>query len=153
MNVQLNRIDSMIKTMRRQKKRVLEETAGRGLRPIRPNSPDFECGTHVMYTFDSAPAACQFAGMSGGKVLIDTGRHVYTEWDPVLAQRGAPHPALNPYTLKANAKCRKNQDMNMKSLDILRRTVMLTTHPDFSAAEIKALIGRIKIAAEKVLAS
>ena len=150
MNVQLNRIDGMIKIMRRQKKRILAATTGTGLRPIRSNSLDFECGTHVMYIFGSAPAASQFARIAKGKVLIDTGRHVYTEWDPVLAQRGAPHHALNPYTLKANAKCRKNQDMNMKSLDILRRTVMLTTHPDFSADEIKALIGRIKIAAEKV---
>ena len=152
LNVQLSRIDGMINAMRRQKKRVLKATAGTGLRPIRPNSPDYECGTHVMYTFDSPRAAQQFAGLTGSTVTIDTGRHVYTEWDPVLAQNGAPHEALNPYSLKENAECRKTMDMNMKSLDILARTVMLQTHPDFSAAEVKALIGKIESAAGKVLA-
>ena len=151
LNVQLGRIDGMINAMRNQKKRILKATAKTGLQPVRPNSLDYECGTHVMYTFDSPQAAQQFGRLSGGTVTIDTGRHVYTEWDPVLAQRGAPHKALNPYFLKENAKCRKKMDMNMKSLDILKRTVMLRTHPDFGAAEVSALIEKIKAAAAKVL--
>ena len=84
-------------------------------------------------------------------MTIDTGRHVYTEWDPVIAQKGAPHPALDPYNLPENRRCRKDIDMNMKSLDILSRTVSFTTHPDNTAADVNRLIEKITSAAGKVL--
>ena len=151
LNVQLDRLDGMIRSMRRQKKRILGATASTGLRPARANSLDDECGSHVMYTFDKEAAAKEFAELTGGIVTIETGRHVYTEWDQVIAQNGAPHPALNPYTMKENAACRKSFDMKMKTLDILRRTVLVATNPDFKAADVKALIDRIKSAAARVL--
>jgi dTDP-4-amino-4,6-dideoxygalactose transaminase len=151
LNVQLSRIDGMIRAMRRQKKRILAATIGTGLQPVRANSLDWECGSHVLYTFDDKSQAQAFAQLTGGTVTRDTGRHVYTEWDPILAQKGAPHEALNPYKLKENRECRKKVNMNMKSLGILERTVMLQTHPDHTAGEVKTLIKKISDAGKKVL--
>ncbi|MFW5850300.1 MAG: DegT/DnrJ/EryC1/StrS family aminotransferase [Spirochaetota bacterium] len=149
LNEQLNRLPEMISQMREQKKRILAETAEAGLEPIRSNSPDHECGTHAMYRFDSAAAADAFAEAVGGTVAIKTGRHVYTEWDPILEHRGGHHPAMNPYNYPANAECRTeySKEMCETSLDILARTVFLVTHPDNTTGDVDAMIAKIREAA------
>ena len=154
MNAQLDRLDGMINTMRRQKKRILKATARTGLTPIRANSPDYECGSHVAYILPSAKQAAAFAKFTRGTVVGKTGRHVYTEWDPILQKRGAHHPAVDPFKLKQNQRCRTSYSKNMckKSLGILNRTVMIGTHPDFTAAKVSAIIDSIRRAAGKVLA-
>lgn len=153
LNVQLDRIDVMIRAMRRQKQRILRETAETGLKPIRANSPDHECGSHVMYILPTPEQAERFARLTGCGIAGKTGRHVYTEWDPIFAKRGSHHPALNPFELPANRRCRKTytQTMCAASLDILNRTVMFGTHPDRPRREVTALIRKITTAAKQVL--
>jgi dTDP-4-amino-4,6-dideoxygalactose transaminase len=153
MNAQLDRIDGLIRSMRRQKHRVLRETADSGLRPIRHHSLDQECGSHVMYILPTAEQADAFAQRTGGTVAGKTGRHVYTEWDPILNRRGGHHPALDPFRLPANRRCRMNYTKQQcrRSLDILNRTVMLGTHPNRKRADVTALIRRINAAAKSVL--
>ncbi len=153
LNVQLDRIDPMIRAMRRQKKRILKETADTGLTPIKANSLDHECGTHVMFILPTEEAALEFRNLAGGGIAGQTGRHVYTEWDPILDHKGAHHPALNPYKMKENKGCRMDysKDMCAKSLDILNRTVMMGNHPDRKRAEVTAIIKRIRAAAKDVL--
>ena len=94
-----------------------------------------------------------FAGAVGGFIAGRTGRHVYTEWDPIFAHQGAHHPALNPYNLPANRKCRKayTKDMCAASLDILSRAVLIGNHPNRKAAETRALIKRIREASAQIL--
>jgi dTDP-4-amino-4,6-dideoxygalactose transaminase len=149
LNAQLDRIGGMIKAMRGQKKKILRATAKTGLTPIRANSLDDECGTHVMYTLPTADLAAAFAKAMGGTVAIHTGRHVYTAWDPILQHQGAHHPALNPFRMKENKGCRMNYRMDMcaRSLDLLRRTVFTGMHPDRTASEVNERIARIKRAA------
>lgn len=153
LNAQLDRIRGMIRTLRSQKKRILAATADTGLKPIKANSLDYECGTHVMYVLPSAAQAEAFAQQVGCGIAGKTGRHVYTEWAPILDHKGGHHPALNPYLLKENATCRKaySKDMCAKSLGILNRTCMIGNHPDRKPAEVTALIKRIRAAAAKVL--
>ena len=149
MNCQLDRIDDMIATMRAQKSRILRETAACGLTPSPGNSPAWECGTHVAFLLPTAAAADALAEKSGGWVALKTGRHVYTEWDPVLGHRGAHHAAVNPFKLEQNRGCRMSysKEMCRRSLDILGRSVCLTTHPDFSDDEVTQIIDRITTAA------
>jgi len=154
MNAQLDRIDPMIRAMRRQKKRILRETRVSGLRPIRANSLDHECGSHVMYILPTAKQADELARLTGAVVTGRTGRHVYTEWDPIFAGRAAHHRALDPFKLPANRRCRRKytKDMCKPSLDILFRTVMFQTHPDRKRPETTRLIRKITAAAKQVLA-
>jgi dTDP-4-amino-4,6-dideoxygalactose transaminase len=153
LNVQLDRIQPMIRAMRRQKVRILKETAGTGLKAVRSHSLDWECGSHVMYALPSADQADRFAALVHGTVCGKTGRHVYTEWDPIFAHRGAHHPALDPFKLPANAECRMDytKDMCATSLDILNRTVMIGTHPKNKREDVSAIIRRVKTAAKEVL--
>ena len=153
LNVQLDRLDGMIRRMRRQKIRILRETADVGLEPIRANSLEYECGTHVGFLLPSAEQAVEMQRLTGCTIAGRTGRHVYTEWDPIFAKRGAHHPALNPFELAANAECRKeySPDMCAPSLDILNRTVLFGTHPARKRAGVTRQIRGIRRAAKAVL--
>lgn len=153
LNVQLKRLEPMVRSMRRQKLRILKETADTGLQPIKANDLEGECGTHVMYLLPTTEAAKRFSKAAGGGIAGHTGRHVYTEWDPVLAHNGAHHPAMDPYKMKENRRCRKKYTKSMcaKSLDIVNRAVMIKTSPEHKRSDTTALISKIRRAAEKVL--
>ncbi|MFW6189677.1 MAG: DegT/DnrJ/EryC1/StrS family aminotransferase [Planctomycetota bacterium] len=153
LNVQLDRIEGMIRSMREQKRRILEQTSDTELQPAPLNSPEWECGTHVLYRLPTEGQADRFAELVGGTVCGKTGRHVYTEWDPVFAHRGAHHPAMDPFKLPANAECRTEYtpDMCARSLDILNRTVFVTTHPDNGPDEVTDIVHKLRAAAEQVL--
>jgi dTDP-4-amino-4,6-dideoxygalactose transaminase len=156
LNVQLDRIDSMIHSMRAEKKTILEATrslGNLGLKATRMNSPDYECATQVMYSLPSPEAAKRFVSLCPSVIIGKTGRHTYTEWDQVLMGAGAAHPAMNPFNMPANAECRKtySKDMCSKSLEILDRTIMVATHPEHTAEEISDIIHNIGAAARVAL--
>ncbi len=156
LNVQLDRLDGMIAPMRAEKRRILDGTrhlGNLGLKATPMNSPDDDCATQVMFSLPSAAAAKRFAELAPGVVVGQTGRHNYTEWDQVLMGAGAGHPAMNPFTMPANAECRKTyaKDMCARSLEILDRTVMIATHPDHTDAEIADLTHNIDVAARVAL--
>lgn len=153
LNVQLDRIDGIIEELRQQKSRILAELEDTALTPSPRNSPDYECGSHVMFTFDTPEQATDFAEHAGGTVCGNTGRHIYTEWDPIFARRGAHHPALDPFQLDANAECRMDytREMCQPSLDIVNRTVMIATNPDRDDTEVTRLIETLRDAAAEVI--
>jgi len=151
LNAQLSRLPAMIRAMRKQKKRILKETAD-VVTAAPVNSLDYECGQANLFQFETPKQAATFAKLVGGTVLRDTGRHNYTEWDPILAHRGAHHPALNPFKLPQNRKCRKRYTKTMckRSLDILARTVSVGNHPDHTTKDVTATIRKIRAAAESL---
>lgn len=157
LNVQLDRIDGMVAAMRAEKRRILAGTAAfgnLGLKPSPMNSADHDCATHVMYLMPSAEAAQRFAEIFPSVIAGKTGRHTYTEWDQVLIGAGAAHPAMNPYLMPANSKCRRSysKDMCASSLEILNRTIMVPTNPDHSEKEIEDIIYNIGVASRVALA-
>jgi dTDP-4-amino-4,6-dideoxygalactose transaminase len=150
LNIQLDRLPDMIKRMRGIKHRVLKAVADTKLKPIRANSLAWECGTTISFTLPTEEIAAAFAKDFGCGIAGRTGRHVYTDWDPILEHKGAHHPALNPYLLKENAKCRKtySRDMCQKSLDILRRTIMISTHPDWDRKKVNEVVRKLRACAK-----
>jgi dTDP-4-amino-4,6-dideoxygalactose transaminase len=156
LNVQLDRLDGMIGAMHAEKRKILAGTAAFGnfgLRPSPMNSADHDCATHVMYTLPSATDAEKFAKIFPSVIAGKTGRHTYTEWDQVLIGAGAAHPAMNPYLMEANRKCRRSysKDMCARSLDILNRTVMVPTHPEHNEEQINDIIHNIGVATRVAL--
>ena len=143
----------MMRETRKQKKRLLREGAKAGLTPAPSHSIDHECGTHAMFRLPSPQQAERFVELAGGTITGKTGRHTYTEWDPVLQHQGHAHPALNPYNLPQNRKLRRKytKDMCERSLQTLACTVMIGTHPDRTAEEQDALIQKVNAAADEVL--
>ena len=51
---------------------------------------------------------------------IDSGLHVYTNWEPLMKQR-THHPQLDPFAW-AHRKIEYSPDMCARSLDIMART-------------------------------
>lgn len=157
LNVQLDRLDGMIATMRRERDTILERTkslGNLGLKPAPLNSPKHDCGTQVFYTLPSAEAAALFSSLFPSVVAGKTGRHNYTEWDQVLMGMGAAHPAMNPYNMPQNAECRRSysKDMCARSLQILNSTVMVPTNPEHDDLEIQDTAHNIRVAAGVALA-
>ena len=156
LNVQLDRLDGMIDTMRSEKRRILDGTrhlSNLGLQATPLNSPEDECSTQVMYLMPNEEAATRFTELQPSVIAGKTGRHTYTQWDSVLAHEGAAHPALNPYNLPQNQGLRKDYspDMCASSLGILNRTVMVATSPLHTDVEIDDLIHNIDVAARVAL--
>ena len=158
LNVQLRRIDGMLARMRDHKKTLLEIGRTAGLTSIGNNSLDYECGTHLGFIFGEEAAARGFADALneegvGCFLPMDTGRHVYTRWDPIMRYEGAHHPALNPFELEENRKVRVTYSENMcrSSLDILSRAVLIGMHPDNSRVKVRRIGRAIERAAENVL--
>jgi dTDP-4-amino-4,6-dideoxygalactose transaminase len=149
LNVQLGRLPEMISTMRAHKHRVMAATRDR-LVTAPSRSPEHECGTHLVYQFESPARAARFAEQIEGQVASETGRHIYTRWTPVLEHNGAHHPALNPFNLPANAECRKSYSVEMcqRSVDIASRSVLIAMHPDRSETDLDMLVDKLRAAAE-----
>ena len=80
---------------------------------------------------------------------MDTGRHVYTRWEPILRYQGAHHPALDPFKLPANRKARVKykQDMCQDSLDVLARAVLVPMHPNNTKVKVRKMGEAIRAAA------
>ncbi|MEQ1954137.1 DegT/DnrJ/EryC1/StrS family aminotransferase [Mesorhizobium yinganensis] len=156
LNVQLDRLDGMIRSMRAEKKKILAGTRhldNLGLRASPMNSADHDCATQVMYTLPSEAAAQAFVKATPAVIAGKTGRHTFTQWDQVLMHEGAHHAALNPYKLPENKGLRTGyaEGMCKGSLDILNRTVMVATNPLHTDEEIDDIIHNIDAAARVAL--
>jgi len=160
LNVQLGRLADMLKRMRSHKQELLEVGIQAGLCSIKNNSLEHECGTHLGFCFKNEKTARAFcdhlrAQKVGAFLPMDTGRHVYTRWDPILRYQGAHHPALDPFKIPANKKCRVRYTKGMcqDSLDILNRAVLIGMHPDHTRSRIGQFARAIRAAAKEVAAS
>lgn len=154
LNVQLQRLEGMLAKMRAHKKELLEVGVDAGLETIQNNSLEYECGTHLGFFFSDEAAARAFAAALqaqkiGAFLPMDTGRHVYTRWDPIMRYQGAHHPALDPFKIPANAEARieYHADMCQVSLDILNRSVLLPMHPDNTQKRVDEISAAIRQAA------
>ncbi len=153
LNAQLTQLPGMLRAMRRQKKRILRETADTGLQSIVNHSIDHECGNFTGFLLPTEKQAKAFREICPCMIAGDTGRHIYTEWDVVFNWQGSHHPALDPFRLPQNKKCRKRYSKGMckTTLKIANRAVLIANHPDRPETETKKLINRIKRAAKAVL--
>jgi len=163
LNAQLERIDDMLGTMHDHRKQLLEAGTDAGLESIAYNSFGDDCGTHLGFIFGTEEYAREFSGRlkeqkvnneveessMRGFLPIDTGRHVYTRWDPIMRKQGAHHPDLNPYNLPANQKLEVeySEDMCKDSLEILSRVVLLPMHCDNSESVVEQMGKGIREAA------
>jgi len=145
LRVQLRRIDGLLKRNRANKARFLAGVADHPrLRPIKHNDLEGECATVVGFLFADEPQARRFmAALSrhgvGSSTPIDSGRHVYSNWEPIMERRGSYHPALDAFRRPENkgAQMEYSPDMCPRTLDILARTVFLNIRPEWKAAEVR----------------
>ena len=145
LRIQLQRLEGILSDLRRIKERIMAELKGKpGIRFMSPNDPKGDCGVVVGCQFDSSAQAVTFAKSEGvnGWLPIDTGKHVYYNWDPIIDKRVGHHPDMNPFNHPRNQGLRMEYSHGMcpKTMDILSRTVFVNVDPDWTDQEVTECI-------------
>lgn len=156
LRVQLKRIDGLLKKTRANKLRLIQGV-GDALPSITYHDLEGDCGTTAGFLFDSESRMRAFLAAMGRRGArawspIDRGRHVYTNWEPVMERRGSYHPALDAFRRPENKGAQMNYtpDMCPRTLDILSRTAFVNLSPHQQAADVRRLAQACKAAAKEV---
>ncbi|NQT94238.1 MAG: DegT/DnrJ/EryC1/StrS family aminotransferase [Lentisphaerae bacterium] len=136
LNVQLDRLDSILERLRQRRDWVLEVVNARdvpfALAPTADRAG--ECGCSASFFFESAQqrhsVGERFNALDPNCSLgspIDSGLHLYTNWTVLLDQCGGHHPLMNPFLHPANQTCRLSitKDDCPATLEYLARTGMV----------------------------
>jgi len=155
MRVQAQRLDGILADLRRVKKTIMSELSGApGVRFARSNDVEGDCGVALVFQFDTEGDARAFGEATGvgGWRPIDTGKHVYHNWDPILDKLVGAHASLNPYNLPQNQGLRLDsvKDLCPKSIDWLSRSVIVSPSPDWSEEQIEERIVACRNAAQSL---
>ena len=154
LRVQLGRLDGILLDLRR----VLEG-AERGLEGVRgvkvapKNDRGGDCGVVLALQFADEERARAFSREAGGYLPIDTERHVYSNWTPILEKRVMHHPDMNPFHHPKNQGLRTSyaKDMCPRSLEVLRRTVLIELSPEWSKRTVRRNVAAWRAQSEKSL--
>jgi len=157
LRVQLRRIDGLLTRLREQKAQFVDALADTGLKLVPNNDPAGDCATVLALSFSTEKDARRYISLLAkegvdSETPIDSDRHVYSNWDPILAHRGSYHPALNAFRRPENAasEVEYSKDMCPRTLDLLRRAVFIDLHPDSRSAEVRRKIDACKRASEQL---
>ena len=152
LRAQLQRLDGILSDLRRMRRAFHEQLADSGLRFAPSNDPEGDCGVLVAFQFDDEKSARAFASAQGveGGLPIDSDKHVYTNWTPILEKNIGHHPAVNPYNYAQNQNLRTHLDHETcaRTLDILRRNVYVSMNPDWTNEQLDARIACCRNAAK-----
>jgi dTDP-4-amino-4,6-dideoxygalactose transaminase len=123
LHAQLPRLDPLLRRLRK-RRTVMTKYLSRSRRMrISPhNDPSNAIGLSV--TFERSEDAKAFATQRGVQRLIDTDRHVYTSWVPILTQRTFDD-RMNPYKW-AHREISYRADDCASTLNILERTCQVS---------------------------
>lgn len=139
MNVQLDRLDGILTDLRANKKYIMDALSDVA-KFIPSNDIEGDCGTTVAFQFDSEEKARAFATAAGvaGTVPIDTGKHIYKHWTPIMEKRGAFNPLMDPFKMEANKDIVPDyrEDMCPLTLDRLSKVVYVGVNPDNTKADL-----------------
>lgn len=144
---QLKKMDGILTDLRKNKQFIMNALSD-CLTFAPSHDAEGDCGTTVAVRFETEEAARKFATAEGvyGVLPIDTGKHVYTNWTPIMEKRGALHPAMDPFKMEANRECNMNYSMEMcpETLNLLARTVYIMVNPDATEAELNEKIAHMR---------
>jgi dTDP-4-amino-4,6-dideoxygalactose transaminase len=131
---QLPRLDPLLRRLRK-RRMVMIKYLGRSpkLRISPHNDAANAIGLSVI--FERCEDAKAFAAQKGVQRLIDTDRHVYTNWVPILTQR-THEERLNPYNW-THREITYSADMCSSSLDILDRTCRVSLGERYPVAVMR----------------
>lgn len=147
---QLKRLDPILARLRARQAAMTKVLARSSALTISPsNETRGDCGVVVALTFDTEKEAKAFADRVNKKKVgvwagrpIDSGRHVYTNWEPIMKKHGSHTAKLNPFNW-AKRKITYTRGMCRHSLDILARTVTLGVPYKASVSDVQAMARKI----------
>lgn len=138
---QLKRLDAQLARRQRLRQILLDELSSSAYRFAVSPHHDADNAVGVALGFSDPEEAAIFGRARGAHRLIDTGRHVYTNWLPVMTKRFA-HPSLNPYAW-AHRPIEYATDSCPTTLEILARTCTVGLPPVLPPAVFKLFARRM----------
>ena len=155
LRVQMQRLDGILDDLRKFGKRFIEELSDvPNLRFAPSNDPEGDCHVVVAFQFDDEATARKFAESEnvGGYLPVDSGRHLYFNWDALIEKRIGHHPDANPFSHPANAGLQREYSADMCPItnDITRRTVFVAMNPDWTNEQASERIAACRRAAQNL---
>ncbi|MBQ8731414.1 MAG: DegT/DnrJ/EryC1/StrS family aminotransferase [Oscillospiraceae bacterium] len=143
LRVQLTRLDGILADLRRIRKQLHDSCPA--YTPLPSNDYEGDCGVVAGFIFETEKEARAFAKKAGGWLPIDSERHIFCNWEPVVNRRGAFCDEMNPYLMARNAQSNPDyrSETYAKSLDLLSRVVYISINPDWTEEEVAERIARI----------
>ncbi|WJR81419.1 aminotransferase class I/II-fold pyridoxal phosphate-dependent enzyme [Bradyrhizobium sp. NP1] len=130
---QLSRLDTLLRRLRSRREMMVKHLSkGKKMKVSPHHDPTNAVGLSVI--FERAEDAKKFAAQRGVERLIETGRHIYTNWEPIFAQRSF-NPRIDPYKW-AHREITYSAEMCSRTLDILERTCYVSLGPQYPAPVI-----------------
>jgi dTDP-4-amino-4,6-dideoxygalactose transaminase len=140
LDTQLARIDRQMARRAARRRVILEELARRPEVRVSPhNDPANAIGITVV--FDDVAEAQAFARGSGVNRLIETGRHVYTNWQSILGGRSFD-PRMDPYQWTRRPIDPGDVDCP-NTIDILERTCSISVDPQVPIPMLRRIVRRL----------
>ncbi len=160
LNEQMKRLPRLLRVMNRAKKRMLRRLSGH---PVCPPAPvhdiDGDCGKVLVLRLSEPELAIRLADALGSKGVgvqswfrsLESDRHIYQNWWPVLGKRGHFDPRQDPYrTTPAGRRVRYSRKMCPRTLDYLGRSVAVHISPAWSAGRIDSVISTVEKTARSI---
>lgn len=133
LNVQLDRLNEILSDLRKNKTYMMEKLAD-VCAFIPSNDINGDCATTLALQFESEEDARTFATAEGinGTLPIDTGKHIYKHWAPIMEKRGAFNPLMDPFKMEANKDIVPDYHAEMcpETLEKLSKAVYISINPD-----------------------
>ena len=147
---QLVRLDDILANLRKVRDYFMTE-----LKDLCKFIPSYDinggCATTLAIRFDSAERTTKFmddlkANDLGCTVPINTGKHIYSNWTPIINKVGALNPLMDPFKMEANKDIIPDYSVDMcpETLDLLARTAYVPLQPYWTEAEIAEKLDIIK---------
>ena len=147
LRVQLSRMEGILHDLR-DRHAFLAGALGDACTLLPSHDRAGDCATTLALRFDTPEEAAAVAAV-GGVCPINTNKHVYVNWTPILEKRGALHPLMDPFKMEANRSIipTYTEDMCPRTLSLLSRAVYFSLTPDMTDEALLALAERIRAAA------
>ena len=147
LGAQLTILDEILRDLRKNKKYVMDALEGY-CRFVPSNDILGDCGTTLAFAFDTPEQADAFSKAPGvyGVVPINTDKHVYSNWTPILEKKGALHPLMDPFKMEANRDIIPDysKDMCPKTLELLSKAVYISVNPDWTTEQMDQVVQNVK---------
>lgn len=149
MNVQLDRLDGILADLRKNKK-YLKDNLAPYCKFLPSHDEEGDCATTLALKFDTVAQAEAFCEKFAphGCSPINTGKHIYKNWDSIMMKKGACHPLMDPFKMEANKDIIPDYtaDMCPKTLELLATTVYTSIKADWTKEAMDQRIEAIKAA-------